>query len=169
MIISIIAAVGRNNCIGQNNALPWNLPADLQHFRNLTKGKPIIMGSRTFESIGRPLPQRDNIVLTRDPNYSPEGCKVAHSLEEALRLAREGEMGKKSCEVMICGGASVYKQFLPLAQRMYLTFIDSEFEGDAYFPDFNKTDWKETQREAHQADEQNPYNYSFVTFNRGVG
>lgn len=166
LIISIIAALGRNNVIGNRNGLPWHLPADLQHFKELTKGKPIIMGSKTFESIGKPLPQRDNIVLTRDSDYKAEGCKIARSLDEALQLAEQGELGKASGEVMICGGESVYKQFLPLAQRMYLTFIDGDFEGDAYFPEFDKTEWKEVAKENRQADIHNPYNYSFVVLAR---
>lgn len=166
MIISIIAALGKNNCIGKNNSLPWNLPADLQHFKDLTKGKPIVMGSRTFESIGKPLPQRENIVLTKDPAYQAPGCKITHSIEQAIQLAEQSEMGRVSGEVMICGGESVYKQFLTVARRMYLTFIDGDFDGDAYFPEFDKTEWKETQREAHQADEQNPYDYTFVIFEK---
>lgn len=166
MTISIIAALGKQNVIGANNSLPWNLPADMEHFKELTKNKPIIMGSKTFESIGKALPQRDNIVLTRDPAYKAPGCKLALSIEQALEIAREGEMGKKSGEVMICGGASVYKQYLPMADKMYLTFIEHDFDGDSYFPEFSKTEWKEVERESHRAEGPNSYDYSFVTLEK---
>lgn len=166
MIISAIVALGKNNVIGRNNALPWNLPADLRHFKELTKGKPIIMGSKTFESIGKALPQRDNIVLTMDSDYKAPGCKLANSLQQALQLAEQSEMGKASGEAMICGGASVYRQLLPLTNRMYLTFIEHDFEGDTYFPEFDKTEWQETERKAHKADTQNPYDYCFITLER---
>jgi len=165
-MISIIAALGRHNVIGANNALPWNLPADMEHFKELTKDKPIIMGSKTFESIGKALPQRDNIVLTKDPDYKAPGCKLADSIEKAVELASEGEMGKKSGEIMICGGASVYGQYLPIADKMYLTFIEHDFDGDSYFPEFDKEEWKETGRESHKAEGLNPYDYSFVILER---
>jgi len=166
MIISIIAALGRHNIIGANNALPWNLPADMEHFKELTKNKPIIMGSKTFESIGMALPKRDNIILTRDPEYNAPDCKLADSIEKALELASEGEMGKKSGEIMICGGASVYEQYLPMADKMYLTFIEHDFDGDSYFPEFNKTEWKETKKESHKAEGLNSYDYSFITLEK---
>lgn len=160
MTISIIAAFGNNRVIGKNNKLPWNLPADLQHFKELTLGKPIIMGQRTFESIGKPLPGRINIVLSQDPNFNPPGCIVARSIQEALEAARPFE------EVMICGGASVYKQFLPLADRMYLTLIDAEFEGDTFFPEFSWQDWQEKEKIENQPDKENPYKYTFITLER---
>jgi dihydrofolate reductase len=158
--MSIIAAVGRNNVIGKGNKLPWNLPADLKHFKELTLGKPIIMGQRTFESIGKPLPGRTNIVLSLDENFKPPGCVIAHSIDEALRITE----GAK--EVMIAGGASVYKQFLPLANKMYLTLIDADFEGDAYFPEFNWEDWEVVEKIGNQPDEKNPYKYTFLTLQR---
>jgi len=158
-MISIIAALGCNNVIGTNNSLPWSLPADLRHFKILTKNKPIIMGSKTFESIGMALPQRDNIVLTRDAKYTAPGCKIATSIEHAVSLAKQSEMGD---EIMICGGASVYKQFLPMTDRMYLTFIDNDFEGDTYFPEFDKTEWRALERKDHKADEKNLYDYFFL-------
>lgn len=158
MIISIIVAMGRNRVIGIKNKLPWNLPADMEHFRQLTMGKPVIIGQKTFESIGKPLPGRINIVLTRDENFQAPGCIPSHSIEEALQVAKE----KEAKEVMICGGASVYKQFLPLADKMYLTLIDGDFEGDAYFPEFNYNDWDEIERINHKPDKDNPYPYSFV-------
>ena len=166
MIISIIAAIGNNRVIGNKNRLPWDLPADMEHFRKLTIGKPVIMGSLTFESIGKPLPERENIVLTRDPNYKAPGCKIALSLDEALLLAENSPLGKKNKEVMICGGASIYKQYLPRADRMYLTIIESDFEGDAFFPEFNAEEWKEKERITCSADENNPYKYSFLTLER---
>ncbi len=166
MIISIIAAVGNNRVIGNKNRLPWDLPADMEHFRKLTKGKPIIMGSLTFESIGKALPGRDNIVLTKDSNYKAPGCKIAHSLEEALLLAENSPFCKKTKEVMICGGASVYKQYLPRADRMYLTVIKGDFEGDSFFPEFDTKEWEEKEKTSFKADENNPYRYSFLTLER---
>jgi dihydrofolate reductase len=160
MMISIIAALGRNKVIGKNNKLPWKLPADLKHFKELTLGKPIIMGQKTFESIGKPLPGRTNIILSLDENFKPSGCIVAHSLQEAL------EATKGAKEVMIAGGASVYKQFLPLADRLYLTLIDADFEGDAYFPEFNWGDWEIIEKIENQPDKENPYKYTFLTLQR---
>ncbi|MDZ4299291.1 MAG: type 3 dihydrofolate reductase [Candidatus Sungbacteria bacterium] len=160
MLISLIAAMDRNRVIGNKNALPWHLPADFAHFKALTKGKPIIMGSTTFASIGKPLPERKNIVLNRDKGYAPEGIIVARSIPEALTEAAGAE------EVMICGGASVYGQFLPLAHRMYLTMIDAEVEGNAQFPAWSPNEWREVSREAHPADEKNEYRYSFVRLER---
>ncbi len=166
MIISIIVAVGNNLVIGHKNRLPWDLPADMKHFRALTINKPVIMGSLTFESIGKALPKRDNIVLTRDPKYKALGCKIAYSLEEAILLAKESPLGKKSNEVMICGGRSIYKQYLPMADRLYLTIIEGDFEGDSFFPDFNKNEWVEKEKVSMEPDEKNPYKYSFLTLER---
>jgi len=166
MVISIIAAIGNNRVIGNKNRLPWNLSADMEHFRKLTKGKPIIMGSLTFESIGKALPGRDNIVLTRDPDYKAPGCKIAYSLQEALLLAENSPLGKRTKEVMICGGVSIYKQYLPRTDRMYLTTIEGDFEGDAFFPEFNMKEWEEKERISYEADENNPYRYSFLTLER---
>lgn len=156
-VVSIIAAIGGNNVIGLKNALPWNLPADMEHFKQLTKGKPIIMGQKTFESIGKPLIGRANIVLTLDKNFTPPGCQIAHSIKEALEIV------KNSKEVMICGGESIYRQFLPLADRMYLTLIEGDFEGDAFFPEFDRSSWKEVERVENKSDRENPYKYTFLT------
>jgi len=161
MIISIIVAIGNNRVIGIKNALPWKLPADMEHFRQLTAQKPLIMGQKTFESIGKALPGRTNIVLTLDKNFQAADCLIAHSIEEALQIAKE-----KGEEVMICGGVSVYKQFLPLADRMYLTLIDGDFEGDAFFPEFDWNDWDEIERIENQPDKNNPYKYTFLTLER---
>ncbi|MFH1714486.1 MAG: dihydrofolate reductase [Candidatus Nealsonbacteria bacterium] len=159
-LISIIVAIGKKNVIGINNSLPWDLPADMEHFHKMTKGKPVLMGQRTFESISKPLPGRINAILTLDKNFSYEGCLIFYSIEEALEGLKEYP------EIMICGGVSIYKQFLPLADRMYLTFIDGEFEGDAFFPEIDYSQWKETERIEKKADNQNQYNCAFVTFNR---
>ncbi len=158
----MISAMAENRVIGNKNALPWHLPNDFKNFKEKTLGKTIIMGLKTFESIGsKTLPGRKNIVLNNDPNYKiPENCFLARSIDEVL------EMTKDEPEVMICGGASVYKQFFPLANRLYLTFIHQSFEGDTYFPEFNMADWKEVSREDHQLDEKNKYAYSFVILER---
>lgn len=159
-IISIIAAMANNRVIGINNKLPWNLPADMKHFKNLTKEKPVVMGQKTLESIGKPLPERTNIVLTFDKNYQAPGCIIVHSIKEVLEKTKDFE------EIMICGGASVYKQFLPLADKIYLTLIKESFEGDAYFPEFDRSVWKETERIENKPDRKNPYKYTFITLER---
>lgn len=161
-MISIISALAKNRVIGKNNSLPWYLPADLKHFKEKTTGKTIVMGLNTFKSVGsKSLPNRKNIVLTDDKNYQvPDGVVLAHSIEEVL------EMTKNDGEVMISGGAMVYKQFLPMAERLYLTFIDHDFDGNIFFPEFNMEDWKEVIREDHKPDDKNLYNYSFVVLER---
>lgn len=155
MIVSLIAAIGKNRVIGKDNSLPWKLPEDMKRFKELTIGKPVIMGRKTFESIGRPLPNRKNIILTRDKNYEAEGCKVVHSVEEALKFANANE-------VMVIGGAQIYKEFLPVANKMYLTLIDEDFEGDAYFPEYNIYEWGEVKRQEHQG----KYRFIFVDLER---
>ncbi len=162
MIISIISAVAENRIIGNKNSLPWHLPADFKYFKETTLGKTIVMGLNTFKSIGeRPLPGRKNIILNNDLSYvPPEGCFVAHSINELLQVVKNEQ------EVFICGGASVYKQFLPLANRLYLTYIYHNFEGDTYFPEFDINDWKEIKRTDCKADEKNKYDYSFVILER---
>jgi dihydrofolate reductase len=160
MIISLIAAMDNNRVIGKKNALPWYLPADLRHFKKLTMGKPIIMGSTTFASIGKALPNRINIVMTHDKEFRAEGCIIAHSVEEALAAAMDYD------EVMVIGGANIFAQFLPLAHKMYLTMIDTEIDGDVYFPAWNHNEWRETSREAHKPDEKNKYPHTFVTLKR---
>lgn len=160
MIISIIAALADNMVIGNKNSLPWNLPADMEYFKKITMGKPIIMGTKTFESIGMALSNRKNIILNHDKNYRAKGCVVVTSIEQALEKVEENE------EAMIAGGASVYKQFLPLADRLYLTFIHHDFKGDAYFPKFDINKWKEIKRIDKRPDKKNLYSYSFVVFER---
>ena len=169
MMISMISALAKNRAIGKLNGLPWYLPADLKHFKEKTSGKIIILGFNTFKSIGeKPLPNRKQIILSEYTEYQvPENCFVATSIDRALEIAKKlSEVPGQSDEIMICGGAMVYKQFLPLAERLYLTFIDHDFEGDIFFPEFNMEDWREVSREDHEPDEKNKYKYSFVVLER---
>lgn len=159
-MISLIVAMDRNRLIGAHNRLPWRLPADLKYFKSITMGKAILMGRKTYESIGRPLPGRTNIVVTREPNYQAPGCIVVHSIDEALARPECGD------EVMVIGGASFYEQILPRADRIYLTLIDAECAGDTYFPSFDPNAWHEIRREDHEPDERNPYRYSFTVLER---
>jgi len=142
MKISLIAAMAENHVIGRNNQLPWRLPADLKRFKALTMGKPIVMGRKTWESLGRPLPGRTNIVITRDIGYQAEGCVVVHSIDQALEVAAGSD------EVMVIGGEKLYQQVLDRADRLYLTLVKSDVEGDTWFPEFDLTQWREVQREA---------------------
>ncbi|XQF89452.1 type 3 dihydrofolate reductase [Pseudoalteromonas espejiana] len=158
MIISMIAAMANNRVIGLDNNMPWHLPADLQHFKKVTTGKPVIMGRKTFESIGRPLPGRRNIIITRNENYSASGIETVTTPEAALDLVNEVE------EVMIIGGGNIYQQFLPLATRLYLTFIDLAVEGDTQFPDYQaEANWQIVDEQQNKPDEKNQYRYKFVT------
>lgn len=158
-MISLIVAHARNRVIGHGGGMPWHLPADLAHFKAVTMGKPIVMGRRTYESIGKPLPGRRNIVLTSDHAFLADGILAAHSLDEALALAGETD------EVMVIGGGHLYREALPYARRVYLTEIDAAVAGDTFFPDL-EGDWREVAREDRAADELNPYPLSFVTLER---
>ena len=158
--LTLIAALARSGVIGQANALPWHLPADLKHFRQLTLGKPVMMGRKTFLSIGRPLPKRTNIIVTRNPDFKTPGCLIAHSLEEAILLAG------KVPEIMIIGGAELFRQALPLADRLELTHIDAMISGDVFFPTIVQADWEIISEEAHKPDSENPYPYRFVRYQR---
>lgn len=160
MNLSIIAAVANNQVIGLNNCLPWNLPADLKRFKSLTMGHHLLMGRKTFESIGRPLPGRTTVVITRQKNYTFSGIRVAHSLQEALQTATNDN------EIFIAGGAEIYSQALCLADRLYLTRIDFEFHGDTYFPQFEKSEWKLVECTSIKADKDNPYPYRFLLYER---
>lgn len=160
MNISIIVAMATNRVIGHENRLPWHLPADLQHFKQITMGKPILMGRKTWESIGRPLPGRTNIVITRDESYSADGCVVVHSLDAALEAARDSD------EIMVIGGAEFYRQVLPRASTLYLTLVEGEFEGDAFFPEIDGNEWREVEHSHHGPDEKNPHAYSFIRLER---
>ncbi len=160
MRIALIVAMAENRVIGRNNTLPWHLSADLKHFRKLTTGKPIIMGRRTHESIGRPLPERTNIVITRDRHFRSAGCLVVHSVDEALQAAGDAD------EVMVMGGAQLYEQMLERADRIYLTRVHAEVEGDTWFPALDDAQWCETACESFSADERNDHDYSFVVLDR---
>jgi dihydrofolate reductase len=162
MKISLIAAMADDRVIGINNALPWKLPADMQWFRKHTLGKPIIMGRKTFESFGgRTLPDRTNIVITRDKSYHVEGdVIIVHDIAEALAAAGDVD------EVMIIGGASFYAQMLPRADRFYVTRVHGSFEGDAWFPDYEGYDWKEISREEHAVDDKNAYACTFLVLEK---
>jgi Dihydrofolate reductase len=158
--ITMIAAMDRNRLIGRNNELPWRIPADMAYFVRMTKGKTVVMGRKTLESFNGPLKNRTNVVLTRSRDFRPEGCEVVHSVEEALaRYAGGGEL-------MIIGGAEVYKQFLPYADKLLLTEIDEEFEGDTYFPSFDEAEWKLSGSEKGVKNDENPYDYWFRTYVR---
>ena len=157
-IISLIAAMAKNRIIGKDNQMPWHLPADLGHFKAVTLGKPIIMGRKTYESIGRPLPGRTNIVMSRNKDYKLEGCETVTSLEDAIKLVQDVD------EIMIIGGGFLYTQCIPQADKLYLTFIDLDVEGDTQFPPFEDLNLTELKREKHLKDEKNPYDYEFVDF-----
>lgn len=162
VLISAIVAMTENNVIGINNQLPWHLPADLAHFKSITSGHAILMGRKTHESIGRPLPGRLNIIMSRNSDYEAAGCSTANSLDAACTLA-----GKQGYEkLFVIGGAEIYRQLLPEVKTLFLTIVHANVEGDTVFPDFNEKEWRETERISHKADEKNQYDYSFVTFER---
>ncbi|WLQ14128.1 dihydrofolate reductase [Hahella aquimaris] len=161
-VLSIVVARAENGAIGVENTLPWRLSNDLQYFKRVTMGKPIIMGRKTFDSIGRPLPGRTNIVVTRNKDWRHDGVSVAHSLDEAVSLAGR----EQTDEVMLIGGAELYRQGLAVAQRVYLTEVKTSVQGDAFFPELNPADWREMSRESHPADEKNQYPHDFVVFER---
>lgn len=162
MRVSIIVAMDENGLIGADGGMPWHLPADLRHFKKTTMGKPILMGRRTHESIGRPLPGRDNLILTRDPDYRAEGCHVFTGLADARAHARES--GAK--ELMVIGGAQVYALALPKAKRLYLTRVHDAFQGDTWFPDIDFEEWEQIERHRYPAGERNLHPYSFITLRR---
>ncbi|MGB0205987.1 MAG: type 3 dihydrofolate reductase [Neptuniibacter sp.] len=166
MKLAIIVAQAKNRVIGINNKLPWHLPEDLRYFKQVTMAKPIIMGRNTFESIGRPLPGRTNIVISRQENYAPANVKVVSSLEDAIDLAESICLIDGAEEAMVIGGAQIYAQALEKADRLYLTEVDAEIEGDAWFPEFQREIWQEVGREDFSAEGPNPYNYSFIVLDR---
>jgi dihydrofolate reductase len=164
--LALIAAVAKNGCIGLNNQLPWHLPEDLKHFKAITLGKAIIMGRNTFVSLGRPLPGRTNIVITRNPDFAaPEGVRITHSLKEAMAIARDVAQRHGQDEIVIIGGAQIYAESLPLVTRMYLTEVSAQVEGDAFFPTWNKAEWRQTVNEAHRA-ESTGLDYCFAVYER---
>lgn len=161
MIVSMIAAMAHNRVIGADNSMPWHMPADLAHFKRTTLGKPVIMGRKTYDSIGKALPGRTNIVISRDHELALADAVVAHDCEAAIKAAGEAS------EVMIIGGGSIYTFFLPFCQRLYLTEIDLAVAGDTYFPDYlTSGQWSLQASEEHQADEKNPHPYKFITLER---
>lgn len=162
MKISMIAAMAHDRVIGKDNQMPWHLPADLAHFKRVTLGKPVLMGRKTFESIGRPLPGRRNLVISRNPGYQAEGIEVVGSVEAALALLA----GSSVEELMVIGGGHLYAEMLPSADCLYLTRIDLAVEGDTRFPAFDDGQWQRVDCESHSADEKNPHPYSFEIWQR---
>ena len=159
-MITIIAAVAENNALGKNNRLLWHLPADLKRFMKVTSGHHVIMGRKTYESLGKPLPKRTNIIITRNPGFNAEGITVVSSIEEALNYA------KSDTSPFILGGAEIYRQTMDLADMLDITRVHHSFDADAFFPDINPDVWEEISRETHRADDKNPYDYSFVKYRR---
>ncbi|MBV9576155.1 MAG: dihydrofolate reductase [Gammaproteobacteria bacterium] len=158
-MISVIVAIGENRVIGKNNQLPWHLPADLKRFKELTTGHAILMGRKTYESIGRALPNRSNIIISRNPQLMANGCIVVSSLQEAIQKA----ISEKNGEIFIIGGSEIYRQSLPYADRLYLTIVHHHFEGDAFFPELDESKWQEIERTDLPADALHAYAYSFLT------
>ncbi|KZE67743.1 dihydrofolate reductase [Fictibacillus phosphorivorans] len=157
-MISFVVAMDENRAIGKDNDLPWYLPNDLKHFKNVTMGKPIVMGRKTYESIGKPLPGRENIVVTRDDNYQASGTTVVHSVDEVLNLDAE--------ELCVIGGTEIFKLFMPVADRLYVTEIHDTFDADTYFPEINRNEWHEVSRKPGIVDEKNKYPHDFVVFEK---
>ncbi len=159
-MISIIGAIGQNNALGKDNQLIWHLPADLKRFKKVTTGHHVIMGRKTFESLGKPLPNRTTIIISRDKNYHADGCITVNSLTEAIKAAQNDD------NPYILGGAEIYKQSMDIADVLDLTFVHQAFEADVYFPEIDKNIWKETFREDHFKDERNKFDFSFVKYER---
>nr|AIA16950.1 Dihydrofolate reductase [uncultured bacterium] len=162
MSISFLLAMDRNHGIGLNNKLPWRLPADLAHVKKLTMGHTLVMGRKTYESLGRPLPGRTNVVLTQNRDYQAPGCVVVHTVEEALSRFREGEL-------FIFGGAEIFQLFMPYAEKMYVTYIDEEFAADTFLPEIDAREWELVSNQQGVKDEANPYTYYFRRYERRNG
>lgn len=162
MTISLVVAAANNNAIGKDGKMPWHLPADMKHFKNITWGMPIIMGRKTFESIGKVLPGRKNIVITRQTGWEAEGVVVVKKIEDAFFVAAEAD----AKEAMVIGGGEIYKQIFDKARRIYLTRVDAEPEGDTFFPVLRSEEWHLVSQQKHEADEKNAYNYSFQLWER---
>ncbi|HEV2614785.1 MAG TPA: dihydrofolate reductase [Gammaproteobacteria bacterium] len=161
MIISLVAAMTPQRVIGKNNQLPWpTMPADMAHFKKITLGKPILMGRKTYQSIGRLLPGRKNIIITRDKNFNVDGAEIFYDVNTALKSV------ENYSEVCVIGGGEIYSAVLPQADILYLSYIYADISGDSFFPEFDEKLFKEISREDHKADENNPYDYSFVTLKR---
>ncbi|ANB58242.1 dihydrofolate reductase [Anoxybacillus sp. B7M1] len=161
-MISLIVAMDHHRVIGKDNQLPWHLPADLAYFKRVTMGHPIIMGRKTFESIGRPLPGRENIIITRNHSFRPEGCTVIHSVADIQKIAAERE----NEEIFIIGGAELFRATLPLADRLYITKIAGQFAGDTFFPSFDEREWCLVSSQQGQKDEKNRYDFAFLVYER---
>ncbi len=159
-ILSMIVAHAKNRVIGKDNDMPWHLPADLAYFKKTTLGKPIIMGRKTYQSIGRALPGRKNIVISRDLSFQAQGVDVVNSVDAALKLVNDSE------EVMVIGGGAIYQHCLPAAQRLYITHIDADIDGDTYFPDYDLKVWKKTVSEHRPSDEKNKYSLDFTVYEK---
>ena len=166
MKLALIWAMSNNRTIGRNNALPWHLPEDMKYFKRVTMGKPIIMGRKTWKSIGRPLPGRTNVVITRDKNFHADGVKIVHTLDEAVALSEKICLIDGAEEAVVIGGAEIYALSLPRADRLYMTQVHAEVDGDAHFPEFNLSEWHELTRDNHNSSEKNPYPYSFIILER---
>ncbi len=165
MKISLIVAIGKNNELGKGNTLLWHMPADMKFFRETTRGHAVVMGRKTFESLKGPLPNRKNIVITRDKNYKKEGTEVVHSLDEAIQIPRV-PLGKDQ-EIFIIGGAEIYKQAIGIADRLYITHINAEDkDADTFFPEIIPVVWNEISREEHKKDSENPFDYTFSVYER---
>jgi len=160
MRLSIVVAMDSNRLIGKDNGLPWHLPADLAFFKKLTTGNTILMGRKTFDSIGRPLPNRRNLVITRNADIEIAGCEVVNSIEKALSLVQS------ETEVMVIGGAKLYQQILPIADRLYITQVEGEFDGDTYFPTYDEKNWQQVSCESHPPDKKNNHPYHFTVFEK---
>lgn len=159
-MISFLFAMGKNRVIGRDNEMPWHLPADLARFKKMTMGHTVVMGRKTHESIGKALPGRKNIVVTRNMDYKAEGCIVVHSVNEARECFDDNE------EIFVIGGTKLFNAFYPYADRLYVTYINEEFEGDTFFPEIEDDRWKRTSAEKGIKDEKNPYDYSFIVYDR---
>ena len=160
MIISLIAAMDEDRAIGYTNKLPWSLPSELKYFRETTKGKPVIMGRKRYESIGNPKPERLNIIVTRDKNYKADNCIVVNDREDAIKAA------KGSDEIMVIGGAEIYNLFLPIADGLYITKVHGKFKADTYFPEFNENEWIKVKEKFVERDNENKYSYTIMVLER---
>lgn len=162
MTISLIVAAASNNAIGKDGKMPWHLPNDMKHFKNITWGMPVVMGRKTFESLGKALPGRKNIVISRQPAWNAEGVVVVKNMEDALFVAKQTDAN----EVMVIGGGEIYRAMMDKARRIYLTRVEAEPEGDTFFPSIDPAQWYLVSQKNHEADEKNPYNYSFQVWER---
>jgi dihydrofolate reductase len=165
-VIVLVAAVAENGVIGRDNTLPWRIKSDLQYFKSITMGRPVVMGRKTFESIGKPLPGRTNIVITRDKEFSAPGISVAHDIDEALALARSDAKARGAGEIAVIGGTEIFKQTLPLADKLALTIVHARPEGDTFWPEIDPKEWQEVERKPQVKGPQDDCDFTFVTYVR---